>query len=100
MRDQDPFQSSIRVIIRNVHRDSAFLQNLQSYSTCWQTLRNSKKTIITDFIGSVEQSIQTGYVGCNRIAVQSNLAGGVINRRPELLGDVIAAMPFVDLRKT
>lgn len=64
-----------------------------------------KNNTFDDYIAAAEHLIETGHTGAGRIAVFGGSAGGllvgaVLNRRPELFGAAVAAVPFVDVLNT
>jgi oligopeptidase B len=64
-----------------------------------------KNNSFDDYLAAAEHLIEAGYTGAGRIAVFGGSAGGllvgaVLNRRPELFGAAMAAVPFVDVLNT
>jgi oligopeptidase B len=58
-----------------------------------------------DIESAIEYLIQNGYTKAGSIALEASsagavAAGGVVNRRPELLGGVVLESPFVDVLST
>lgn len=64
-----------------------------------------KENSFEDFIACAEALIDRGYTRTGRIAIEGGSAGGlligaVLNRRPDLFGAAVAAVPFVDVINT
>jgi len=67
--------------------------------------REHKKNTFSDFIAVGEFLIADGFTSAKRIAIHGGSAGGMLvgaalNMRPDMLGAVVAEVPFVDVLNT
>lgn len=106
---EDPYFSSIRLSLlnRGIVFAIAHIRGGGEMGRKWYDngkLLNKKNTF-TDFIACAEYLISEGYTSSSKLTISGGSAGGllmgaVVNMRPDLFGNVIASVPFVDVINT
>lgn len=106
---EDPYFSSIRLSLldRGIIFAIAHIRGGGEMGRKWYDggkLLNKKNTF-EDFIACAEFLIEEGYTTSEKLTISGGSAGGLLmgavtNMRPDLFGNVIASVPFVDVMNT